>query len=278
MSVPFDDHEGRADRGITIRPTALPLPAWRSQLAGQEGDPAALGRRCPPAPAARTRVGAACSTRAQVAAEFVLVDRRDQRRDRLLPEQRDDAVEQREAAGRDQQDGASRTRRATRARAGGSRGPAQRAAPAAGARRGDRGRVVGHRCLSSQSRLRTPERSGAGIGHRAADRDLDAARSGARERRRAARASSGARRAAEADAPEHRRAEARRARPPRAAPRSMRPRRDPARADGRRRRRAAPAAGRASASRRARRPGAGAARARRAGARDASRRTSSSAV
>ena len=59
-----------------------------------------------------------------------------------------------------------------------------------GRSRGDRGRTVGHRCLSSQSRLGAPERSRSGVGQRPPDRDLDAVGALGGRRRRGARAAS----------------------------------------------------------------------------------------
>ena len=93
----------------------------------------------------------------------------DQRRDRLLPHERDARVHERQRAGR-----RSAARKPTRAAPRSSeRRCAATAAPADAPEVIRRSDTV---ALSSQSRLRTTERAGAGIGHRPANRDPDVAR------------------------------------------------------------------------------------------------------
>ena len=170
-------------RGIADPPDRAAVAGVALQLAGEEGDPPALVGEVARARAARPASAAARSTVAQRAAEVVLAQFRVQRRDRLLPDERDDRVDQRQRAGEDQQ---RRRARAARARASATR-PRRAQRRRAGAVGGDREARLTAR-LSSQSRLGTPERARAGVGQRPADRDLDAlvrppARAGSARRR-----------------------------------------------------------------------------------------------
>ncbi len=127
----------------------------------------------------------------------------DQGRYRLLPEERDGAVDECQRACRDHQHREpARQPRAARA-----------APPTDRQRTGGRSggdRVVGHPPLSSQSGLRSSKRTGAGVGHRAANRHLDvvALRALRLEESRAGRRASSRPERTRSDAPEDRRRQA----------------------------------------------------------------------
>ena len=159
----LDHHEARPDARDHDPPDRAAVAArGAASSPRQEGDPPALVGEARQRPLS-TGVGRRRSTLRSAPFEVILAEFREQRRDRLLPDERHARVDQRERAGDDQH--ARRAHRSARERAPAPSGCAS-AALACGAER-DRDTSGSPRHLSSQSRLGTAERARAGVGERA---------------------------------------------------------------------------------------------------------------